>query len=146
MRDRGPAKQGQHRLISIDPGKTTTGIARFKGEALVAARLVRVPYQMQFIATDELVVEVPRVYPHSPVDPNDLIGLTLLAGFLAGRTSPDALLWFVYPSDWKGQVPKKIHNKRTLAKLGKQEREILGEKSDHNVVDAVGIGLWAIGR
>ena len=60
---------------------------------------------------------------------------------------------FVSPAAWKGQVPKKIHHPRILRSLSEVEREIVLDVLDllpastrHNVLDAVGIGLWALKR
>jgi hypothetical protein len=135
-------------LLTIDPGTTATGIAIFTalGE-LCRAWLVPDPYCMaQRVSSDEMLIEIPRAYgAGSPVDPNDLIKLALLGGYLAGINN-SARRWYIHPQDWKGQVPKKIDNERTLRQLKDNERHILGERPNHNVVDAVGIGLWALGR
>lgn len=48
------------------------------------------------------------------------------------------------PREWKGQVPKVVHNQRVLNALSHVEREKIVH--NHNVIDAVGIGLWFCGR
>lgn len=57
----------------------------------------------------------------------------------------------VWPTTWKGSVPKGIHQKRILSKLLPGERELIHrhpreKKSNSHVVDAIGIGLWKLGR
>jgi hypothetical protein len=51
----------------------------------------------------------------------------------------------LYPSEWKGQVPKDVMNERVLKRLSVKEHEAL-VSSDHNTLDAVGIGLFHSGR
>lgn len=51
------------------------------------------------------------------------------------------------PIDWKGTVPKEIHNKRIIKNLLPQELDILartGHQKNHNVIDAIGLLKWYI--
>ena len=140
---------GKGILLAIDPGKNSTGIALFGGGELLDVELAKDPYHVANLAmnpVDEVIVELPRAYgPRSPVDPNDLILLGALAGFLVGIT-PCNRRWYIHPQDWKGQMPKEIDNQRTIRHLKDNERQLLGARPNHNVVDAVGIGLWVLGR
>lgn len=139
---------GQGKLLAIDPGTKGTGLAYFNKGLLTLAVLERDPYTLKPgpEQLDEVIVELPRAYgARSPVDPNDLIKLASVAGFIAG-ISGASTLWYVHPQSWKGQTPKRIDNERTIRHLCDNERRILGPKLDHNVMDAVGIGLWALGR
>jgi hypothetical protein len=95
-------------------------------------------------------------------------------GAIVARGGPRAV--WVYAADWKGQVKKPIHHMRLWSVLTVEEREILAlaigmtevqiEKkideackrlaitgkvtgyawSAHNLLDAVGIGLWDLKR
>lgn len=113
----------------------------------------------------EVLVEVPRYYPgRSQVDANDLIHLACKAGraaqaakMLALSNTP-ATVAYVAPSDWKAQTDPDIMCERVLAKLDDAERAVVekvfaahGKKGmpkslRHNVLDAIGIGLWRVGR
>lgn len=133
-------------LVAIDPGRHT-GIAVFIDGRLAAASALNVdplkPPNLG-IAADEVIVEVPTIYPRSPVDPASLIKLAFTAGVLVGRLGAPKVR-AVAPREWKGQRPKAIHNKRTLSLLDANERaKILRATSD--VLDAIGLGLWAVGR
>ena len=140
-------------LVSIDPGKHKSGFAIFENDELVACGLVktqsndlRKEWAGKAWAWPELgVVEAPRVYDRRrwKGDPNDLIDIAIAGGFVLGGVHPKQLK-VIRSEDWKGRTPKKIQAKRTLAKLSLQERKLV--PPDHNVVDAVGIGLWELRR
>jgi len=103
-------------------------------------------------ARHTLVVEWPRVLSASrqraakrDVDQNDLLGLVGVDCAVAMAYHESMDLVTVYPDEWKGQVPKKIMNERVWARLSSEEQENVTKK-DHNVLDAVGIGLHQLGR
>lgn len=153
-------------LVSVDPGLRGCGVAVFADGVLLSAQYVANPakgdgpkawLQMglqvfravgAFVkAGFRMVVEVPRVYPVSKGDPNDLIQIAGVAGAVVGQLTPDTAQ-FTYPSDWKGQVPKEICQRRITALLSKTELDSVqsvGYK-DHNTYDAIGIGLVALRR
>ena len=141
-------------LLSIDPGKRSLAWALWTDGTLVAAELEKhkakdwagsihemaegVDWSTGAIVPDLVLVELPRVYPHSrDKRPNDLIDLAAVAGACAALGP----LEFVHPRGWKGQTPKHISAARSRGKLTPKE---LGrvQTGDHNVWDAVGIGLW----
>lgn len=170
-------------LISIDPG-TTSGVAIFVGSRLAgvamlegsaftqAQELIKIcntlsgPQKKGGLVVapppgfnfGRGMIEVPRVYPQKAWkgDPNDLITVALVAGFLGHVLSfyyekPDDQIEFIHPSTWKGQRPKKLDNDLTLSLLEGSELacfDILkAPKSKiHNVIDAVGIGLYGLQR
>lgn len=76
----------------------------------------------------------------------DLVKLAMLCGamfFMSSRIHGTVL---VPPSSWKGQLPKKVCNNRVLKILQAQSTyQPLGRISNH-ALDAIGIGLWALGR
>lgn len=132
-----------NRLVAIDPG-ARTGIAEFRDGILHAAGVSSFQALVtgRGIFEGRIVVEVPdRVEPGIPLA--DILLLARRAGGLGYRFSPGPE--FVGASLWKGSVPKKIHNSRVLALLSDSERAILPSR-DHNMIDAVGLGLWALGR
>jgi hypothetical protein len=108
------------------------------------------------------VIEIPTVYPRSPVDPNSLITLAVTAGISIGRLNAAKVLR-VAPRTWKGQVPtcksaslapseKRtrtnfdgccISHNRMRAAMSTEERAIFAPfAQNHNILDAIGIGQW----
>ncbi len=98
----------------------------------------------------ELVLEVPQVYRQGlqKGDPADLIELAGVDGALAALITAGKTTGYL-PQRWKGQVPKEIHHKRILAKLSETEKAAIEPTPAsllHNVYDAIGIGLFHLGR
>lgn len=92
------------------------------------------------------ITEYPQVYDkiHQLGDQDDIIQLACVAGAVSGAI-PAKHYMGVLPREWKGQVPKKIHNLRMLNRITEQERaniEPAIEQMKHNIYDAVGIGLF----
>ena len=136
-------------LVAIDPGNDA-GVAYFENKRLVRAELitdVRAPRERELAHT--VIIEVPQVYPHSPVNPNNLLTLSFTAGLLAGHFESSNLAK-ASPRQWKGQRPKDVDNRYTLDLLDAKERSIVNTSTSrgqlHNVIDAVGIGLWFLKR
>lgn len=134
-------------LLAIDPG-TNTGWAVFGGRAgwLLACGIGEPPIDS---TAARVVIELPQVYPSHPVPPNDLVTLAFLAGRYAGR--PAGEVFTVFPHEWKGNLPKEVCAARVRARLSEDERAVIdacdvpkGQK--HNVLDAIGIGLFALRR
>lgn len=96
-----------------------------------------------------LHVEVPRIYPHAAQRKGDLNDIIELAGVVGSSACAfDMPVKWYYPSEWKGNVPKKIMTERIRKKLRPDELavfESVGAK-DHNTLDAVGIFLHATNR
>lgn len=161
-------------ILSIDPGlaaKGGTGWALWTDNILVAAglattsaygleaRIIAIEHEIDgaigdHIAgdLDEVVIEQMQVYTldKQKGDQNDLIDLSLLGGRLSCLAET---LTLVRPGTWKGQVPKSVLEKRTRATLGPGELQAfergvegVAKGAHHNVWDAVGIGLWRLGR
>jgi hypothetical protein len=132
-------------LMAIDPG-AIAGVAIFDGDTLDSVR--RVKHARSWVcdtAVDKLVVETP-VITRSTRNPASIITLAITAGILIGKVDAKKLER-VAPSTWKGSRPKDVDNRYTLRLLSELERYRMGVLiSDHNVIDAVGIGLWALGR
>lgn len=158
--------------LFVDPGKKQSACARFDGSRLVDVGFwPSVEYRDARI----LVVEKPEIYPGSTEkNPNDLIAVAMAAQNIADQV-PCAPK-FVLPRTWKGQVKKPIHHARLWSVLEPEERTVLakrigmtsidiGEKirlaqvrlattgkvtgyswAAHNLLDAIGIGVWHFGR
>ena len=145
-------------LIAVDPGKQT-GIAVFKNRKLATCVLLDCSdhhllhgQHWYFWVGACVVCEIPQSYRGSAVSPQSLMTLAFDAGYVVGSLRPKEVV-LVKPREWKGQTPKKIDHERTRRLLSNAERFVL-EKGlrdmrpsyRHNVMDAVGIGLWKLRR
>ena len=168
------AIKGQ-RVLAVDPSLSATGVALVipygMTHVLSAASLVKGGKTTDMLAdrcrgvvhgimlslvgvADVVVIERPRinVATHgSKADPDDLIKLAILCGAIAHAFSErGTTVMFVKPDAWKGQAPKDITTARAVARLSDAEMARVQLPSaaslQHNVWDAVGIGLWAVGR
>lgn len=149
------------RVTAIDPGRTS-GWAQFVGHRLQAAgTFADRAYPPAWRHADQwLVIEVPRIYPHGrgKGDPNDIVELALTAGEIRGHyRAQGCRVVETHPRTWKGQVPKDIHHARVLAALAPEELRALAPLAkrvtkthphgfDHNMLDAVALGLWFLKR
>lgn len=112
-------------------------------------------------SVDEIVFEWPQIYraTKSKGDPNDLLGLAALCGALAERLSVSSSgIRFVNrvrsykPAEWAGQLPKTTRGKASLSPRAKRITDALNELErgrlidQHDTLDAVGIGLFDLGR
>jgi hypothetical protein len=160
-------------LLSIDPGVTCCGWAYWRDGKLVLCGLSRtkeVGIEARICAhdfrrhwlygqPDFIVIEKPEVYQQRfwKGDPRDLVELAMVVGGIIAQF-PGVRVRAVFPKEWKRQVPKSVSESRTLAKLSELEKnksespEVFGEPDTappsllHNMMDAIGIGLWALGR
>ena len=154
-------------IACIDPGVSAnggTGIAYFSESGLLLeAYLVRAP-KVDDVA-DRInsmlldlrtpprrvrlcLVEWPQIYRGSPVNPNYLLGLSGAAMAIASRLEPEAVS-AILPRVWKGRLDADKMTKVIDAAITAGERITIHEcpKSlRHNVLDAIGIGLWHFGR
>lgn len=100
-----------------------------------------------------VIIEYPEQYAYSPAPRSSVQGLAYTAGALTYMFSQSfgASVQLVLPKEWKGQVPKEIFLKRIEKRLDEQEKSVLDSKSlplskKHNVIDAIGIGLYYLKR
>ena len=103
--------------------------------------------------TTRAVLEFPQVYTASKSkgDNNDLLPLAAVDGAIVALLGCPAER--VAPRDWKGTMAHEAVVHRVASRLDYAETEILsaaemraGKTYGHNVTDAVGIGLHAVGR
>lgn len=152
-------------LLAIDPG-TDTGWALFSDandrdgrHRLVACGLGDPRLSDKHRAADitRVVIERPMIYPRGQTkNPNDVVALAVNAGEWGGLYRQWAAVEYVLPFQWKGSVPKSIHHERVLAKLSDAERVVVDQTltrgrsiargKRHNVLDAIGLGLFGVGR
>lgn len=163
------ASGGAGRLLAIDPGVHRLAYALFEHEHLIHCGLLNLgdaPASMvaaivnltRNLQAKSYVIEVPQVYQakRQATDANDLIDLAQVVGVcVAAAIGRDytASIRQPRPHEWKSNVPKDIQNKRDLARLDLAEIEVykhgingIRKSWQHNVIDAVGIGLWALNR
>jgi hypothetical protein len=99
-----------------------------------------------------IVGERQVVYPGAKglkTNPNDLLDLAMCAGAFYGALCVEmkSALQVVAPAEWKAQVPKDITRKRIVGLLNHSEPLSIKKGGEmHNVYDAIGIGLFALGR
>ncbi len=154
-------------IVSIDPGTKCAGYAVF-AESDTESKPVMIRcgvfrgddwidtanHTPEFSELDKenlkLIIEDPRIYPVTNVRPNDLMKLANSVGAIVAKVNAK-FTKLVTPSRWKKSIPKTIHQKRILRCLSPEEKQILDnclcpKSLQHNVVDAIGIGLWHVGR
>lgn len=155
-------------LVAVDPGKSACGVALFINERFRAGAYLKAEetfdlgiaveswvrqHQKRFTlpdTVDVLVVEGQQIYGAvSYANPNDLLPLAYLAGAVFARVPAHARR-MPLPRQWKGSLKKELFTRRILSSMRADERIVLEEvdcpKSKlHNVLDAVGLGLWSIG-
>lgn len=151
-------------LVAIDPGIRGCGIAKFVHGSLQRAGYIPNPSKkgngpaevrsmvyalFGAVAIDEIAIEWPQVYStQRGSDPNDLLPLVGIGcGFAVQH--PTAEVFRYLPREWKASMPKgTAFEERILKILDETERDtITGPPSLlHNVYDAVGIGLYHLGR
>lgn len=129
-------------LLSIDPG-AHPGFAVFDRDTTMVACFTDVKRIGQY-RYETVVIERPMIYPRSHARPNDIVTLAISAGRYAALANCANEVWY-QPRQWKGQVEKKIIQSRILRTLWPEELVRLGD-ADHNVFDAVGIGLFHLKR
>lgn len=135
-------------MISVDPGNCS-GYARWENSQLVSCGVFDLRTDQTtpwYWDDDALVIERPQVYRNGKGDPNDLITLAITCGKIEALYRD---VQEVLPNTWKGNVPKDIHHRRILDKLSPRELAVipfLPATKRHNMVDAIGIGLWYLYR
>lgn len=110
------------------------------------------------VHVDALWIEWPRVYQAGGgrtkgQDPNDLRALCAIGGAIAVMFLESTRVCTVEPHAWKGTMTKDVTAVRVLSKLRAEEKSIMAAAHRevaaslrHNITDAVGIGLYGVGR
>ena len=147
-------------LVAIDPGKHRCGVAVFRDGHLVYAATTRTAPTPALVAHRILgevrrvlvapggavwVVERPVRYATRRQSHVNLDALDASIHALRLKV-PDAKWVELHPSDWKGQLPKRVSRDRTRAKLAWGERTAVDPHATHDAWDAISIGLYHLGR
>lgn len=151
------------RILTVDPGTRliawavgdtpgpqlrASGLEHLRGAEL-AERVVAAGGLLHALVgrwrPERLVVELPRPYSRAPVRASDVVDLALFAGacLVAAQRDEEIEAVLVPAVAWKGSVPKPIHQARLLERLPATALAQLGERPNHNLVDAVGLLWWA---
>lgn len=149
-------------LISIDPGVKALGAAVWSGGRLKRALCSVAPHGLHLggcvewhIASlheylpREVALEV--MQERRMVPSQDLMDVNVVGGIVAGTLSTRVVL--CTSQSWKGGTPKSVNHARTRAQLDDGETKILAaalascpKRHHKEILDAVGIGLWSLGR
>ena len=146
-------------ITFVDPGLRACGCAAFKSDgtflraALVKSTELRangpalwfaMAYAVEAWAggASHFVCELPVVYPHMPVPPEDILQLACVAAWLHP-------IHVYRPAEWKGTMPGEMFIEERIKPAATRDEtrrvELAGSKS-HNVWDAVGLGFFHFGR
>lgn len=162
-------------LVAFDPGLRGTGVAVFKDGMLTRCAYVKSPnlrgrgakaWRDMGLAVATWVFEGspwssnPAEVAHEQMqvyraglqkgNPNDLLELSGVCGWAAALLEPESVVSYL-PRKWKGQVPKDVHHRRIKAEMSEVEHDALHAAKcpaslQHNILDAIGIGLFHLGR
>lgn len=130
---------------AVDPGVNYYAAARFTWKRVTHVLLVKGNEAVHPQGCG-LVIEMPQVYRTGQARLKDVAELAFSAGAVAARY--ENVVRYL-PSEWKGQVPKKLHQERIMAALDPGECEVLDgckKKDLTHILDAVGLGLFHLGR
>lgn len=161
-------------LLALDPGLNRSGVALFKYGRLVRAERIDVPkteidiaHRCMFMANaiagkfrevTDVVAEWPRTYRAGRAGGGPSKALFPLAGVVIGvAVGLQAPIVTYEPRDWAGQVPKtktvdgreSMRGRRIGKRLDVAERAVwvtMHDRGNHDIVDAIGIGLHHLGR
>lgn len=147
----------EHGWVLTDARRATS--TKSGADPLHRARVLAVELALGQRAASAFVSEYPEVRGagRGKGHAGDLIPMALLAGALAAEldVEPSACAT-VTPSEWAGSTPKatrgdprkEVRGARIWDELHDEERELLERLKlvQHDAFDAVGIGLYAVGR
>jgi len=124
---------------------------RWEGMALAVGAFVAA-MSTRWVSVDRtVIVEMPKVYPaaRQKGDQNDLMNLVGVVASIVNLGMSDRRR-IVYPRDWKGTLDPDDMIERIKGRLSSTEHGRVRLPSaatlQHNVWDAIGIGLHVVGR
>jgi hypothetical protein len=150
----------------VDPGINVCGVAVFDGDELIKACLVVNPCKVRyadplvrvramasavwgaFNGPDAIILERPQLGTYGPARQKDLVLLCEVNACILGMMGvPD--VQSVTPHEWKKSLDGDVMTERIKERLTDQDWtrvEDPGKSVEHNMFDAIGIGLWKFGR
>ena len=156
-------------LVSLDPGVYSCALAGWHAptsplevprgvlhaaglskpcEPLLAPREVLSLIESLGAANAPICIEVPVKYATRRSTHKDVDRMLKVIAEIE-RAYPSSKVSKCTPFQWKGNTPKEIQASRILSALTKTEHDAITwpKKSlRHNVIDAIGIGLWRLER
>ena len=153
-------------IVSFDAGKYSLAWAAFEQDVLTNCGFIewseeKWPSEIERRfragfdwAPCRYLIEYQQIYTsgrHRTRKPADVLACTLTVGRVQQALGQYAKLELVLPHTWKGSVKKEIMTERIPTFLSTAERAILHaakvpNAKRHNVVDAIGLGLWGLRR
>lgn len=155
-------------ILAFDPGKRCVGWAAFGGGRLVRCGLVAAVDHAALTGAlaerfegvfapgapgTRAAIEWPQVYNARgrKGDQADIVEVAAIAGVLRHLCRYAERIDQPWPHDWKGSAPKAVMLDRIRQRLDNDElaevyRQRVPAGLRHNLIDAVGVGLWASGR
>lgn len=134
------------RYLCIDPG-SHPGWAVLDGDHKITGCGINTPPKYKF---DVVLAERPTVYPHSDVNPANIITLAITLGKMI-RPYEDlgSKVVLVEPRTWKGQIPKKVHHPIIRKSLAAGELLVvdnclkdIAKSWCEDAMDAVGLAVY----
>ena len=143
-------------MLSVDPGTKDMGWALWQGDRMVRCGIARgqdwieAVLNMPPLTVGQLFIEDQQIYRNSRINAHSLLSVARVVGAVVFYYNTP-LTVLVLPRAWKGQLPKEVCGRRTISKLDPAEQAVLGKTNyaksiRHNLIDAIGIGLWGLGR
>lgn len=153
-------------IVAIDPGIRASGVAVFHRGSLVAAKWVKGHESDVVSWTQRQVLGIPQAFVgrvcsfvEEPIvvrgrafrgKTESLLQLSQTVGMLRAMFEGVGVdVGRVPVRDWKRNVPTEALHERLERKLDEHEKSVIqwpAKSAAHNVVDAISIGLWALGR
>lgn len=156
----------EYDMISIDPGKSWVYVALWNAGVLCKTLRWDPLDLTQYERAPRIVIEKPNINKNTP-NWQSVLDVAWSGALVAGRCGGNVQHY--EPSQWKGSVVKPIHHGRVWAAMTQAERflfpaevpDIIQRAKEtyartgqvrkydhdwHNNLDAVGLGLFALGR
>lgn len=133
-------------FCSVDPGNRTGWAVWHDGHLISCGLHTRESMIARWAWPEPLhgVIEEPQAYVgrRSKGRMQDIVELARYVGQIQTKFKTTTL---VKPAQWKGNLPKAICKARCKAALTRDELACV-DTEDHNVWDAIGLGLFYLGR
>jgi hypothetical protein len=138
-------------VVAVDPAARCAYYAIFENDTLQSVGISKPKPRDNLPYSAHWVFERPRKYTRFAAAHKDLDRLLKMnATFQRRVRKAGGIITEVYPQDWKGNVPKEIHHRRIQSVLSAEEAALVAgpgdSEYDHNLYDAVALGLWHLGR
>lgn len=143
-------------IIAIDPGVHMSGVAIMAVHDDTIYQLIYAGYQptgdlkIPSYSNATLLIERPEKYPYKGKTHKDIDTLLAIVDTLKEMAKDAAWVCRTFtPAQWKGQVPKNVHHARVMRQLTEAEEAAVKWPADylrHNVLDAIGLGLFGANR